>query len=105
MGRVEVKIHGKHYLVSCPEGKEEHLTKLAAYIDERMAEVDSGRTQVPEAQLLVLTSLLVADELATLYNELDDLRRADGASDATCAEIDAAADRIVAIAERLEKAS
>jgi hypothetical protein len=60
---------------------------------------------VPETQLLVLTSLEVANELAGLYNELDDLRRAGALSQATSAEIDAAADRIEAMAARLERAS
>lgn len=105
MARIEVKIHGKHYMVSCPDGKEAHLGKLAEYIDKRMTEIDGGRTQVSEAQLLVLTSLLVADELAEAYDELADLRRTDEESEASSAGIDAATDRIEALAARLERAS
>jgi len=53
----------------------------------------------------VLTSLHVADELAEAYDALADLRRADEAEEATSAEIDAAADRLEALAARLERAS
>jgi len=105
VARVEVKIHGKHYVVSCPDGKEAQIGRLAKYIDECTQEIDSGRGQMPETQLLVLASLMIADEMAELYNELEDMRRAGRESEATSAEIDAVAERIDALTARLKQAS
>ncbi|MEZ5666395.1 MAG: cell division protein ZapA [Alphaproteobacteria bacterium] len=105
MARIEVSIHGKHYLVSCDDGKEGHIGNLAKYIDQQMAALDGGRSGVSETHLFMLTSLQLADELAGLYNELDDLRRSGSGTDALCAQIDAAADRIDALTSALKKSA
>jgi cell division protein ZapA len=103
MAKIEVTIHGKRYMVSCDDGKEAHLSALAGYIDKKMAELDNGRGQSSEAQLFMMTSLQIADELAAVYNELDDLRRSERASDRMSSQIDATAERIEALAARLKR--
>ncbi len=103
MGKVEVTIHGKRYMLSCADGKEAHLAALARYIDRKITELDGGRGQASEAQLFMMASLEIADELAGLYNELDDLRRAEQDTERTSSEIEAAAERIEALTERLKR--
>lgn len=105
MAKIEVVIHGKRYMVSCDDGQEEHLGALAQYIDSKMSELDGGRGQVSEAQLLMLTSLQLADEMASLYNELDDLRRSEKMSDRMSTQIDATADRIEALTAQITRLS
>ncbi|MGF1625390.1 MAG: cell division protein ZapA [Alphaproteobacteria bacterium] len=105
MAKIEVMIHGKRYMVSCDDGKEAHLSALAKYIDKKMSELDNGRGQASEAQLLMMTSLQIADELASLYNDLDDLRRSELASDRMSGQIDAAAERIEALAAQLKRSA
>lgn len=103
MAKIEVMIHGKRYMVSCDDGKEAHLSALARYIDKKMAELDNGRGQASEAQLFMMTSLQIADELAGLYNELDDLRRSERATERASGQIEAAAARLEALAERCKR--
>ena len=70
-----------------------------------MGELDNGRGQASEAQLFMMTSLQIADELAGLYNELDDLRRAERSEDRMSSQIDAAAERIEALAARIRRSA
>ena len=74
MAQVSVRINGRHYQVACEDGQEAHLQKLASYIDERVAELVRDVGQVGDARLLVMSSLLIADELADAYDELEELR-------------------------------
>jgi cell division protein ZapA len=74
MAQVSVRINGRHYQVACEDGQEAHLQKLAAYIDERVGELVRDVGQVGDARLLVMSSLLIADELADAYDELEELR-------------------------------
>jgi cell division protein ZapA len=74
MAQVSVRINGRHYQVACEDGQEAHLQKLAAYIDDRVAELVRDVGQVGDARLLVMSSLLIADELADAYDELEELR-------------------------------
>jgi cell division protein ZapA len=74
MAQVSVRINGRHYQVACEDGQEAHLEKLAAYIDQRVSELVRDVGQVGDARLLVMSALLIADELADAYDELDELR-------------------------------
>lgn len=74
MAQVSVRINGRHYQVACEDGQEAHLEKLAAYIDQRVSELVKDVGQVGDARLLVMSALLIADELADAYDELEELR-------------------------------
>ena len=116
MGEVAVTIGGRRYPVSCDDGQEEHVVKLAAYVDRRALELAESIGSVSEARLLVMTSLVVADELADAYDELDRLQSqskiaerrarvdAETVLDSRFAPlVDALAERIESIAGRMEK--
>ena len=70
MAQVEVPINGRKYQIACDDGQEEHLAKLGEYVDKRLEELVSAVGQVGESRLLVMTSLLIADELAETYADL-----------------------------------
>ena len=74
MAQVNVRINGRQYQVACEDGQEEHLDKLAGYIDQRVAELVKDVGQVGDARLLVMAALLISDELADAYDELSELR-------------------------------
>lgn len=74
MAQVSVRVNGRHYQVACEDGQEAHLEKLGAYIDQRVSELVKDVGQVGDARLLVMAALLIADELADAYNELEELR-------------------------------
>ena len=74
MSQVTVSINGRKYDISCDNGEEAHLTQLAEYVDRRVGELVTKVGQVGDARLLVMASLLCADELSEVYTELDTVR-------------------------------
>lgn len=70
MRQVTVRINGRPYPVTCDPGKEDRVLKLAEYIDTKIQAMASQLGQVGDARLLVLASLMLADELADAYDEL-----------------------------------
>ena len=108
MAIVTLTINGRSYEMTCDDGQENHLTKLAAHIDERVQELAGAVGQVGEARLLVMASLLLADELYEAYKEVHALKAGmagdeeEDLGSATVLAFDACAERIEAIAARLE---
>ncbi len=71
MAQVDVVINSRSYRIACDEGQDEHLKKLASYVDNRMQGLISDVGQVGDTRLLVMVSLLIADELSETLNVLD----------------------------------
>lgn len=63
MKQVSITINGRDYDIACEEGQEDHLRRLAGYVDRRVAELVTSVGQIGDTRLLVLASLLIADEL------------------------------------------
>ncbi|MEX2454062.1 MAG: cell division protein ZapA [Rhodospirillaceae bacterium] len=118
MAQVGVNINGRDYQIACDDGQEEHLSRLGQYVDKRVKELVSAVGQVGDSRLLVMTSLLIADELAETYAALKKAQAAepaqdapDGGGPAASAEaeaedrlaelVEAAAARIEALTERI----
>ncbi|WP_170002677.1 cell division protein ZapA [Pseudopontixanthobacter vadosimaris] len=86
-GQVTLSIGGRPYTVACAAGEEDHIKRLAALVDEKMAQLGSARA--PQAsQNLLFCALLLADdlhertaELAEVSASLAHVRRDRGASD------------------------
>ena len=76
MAIVTVTVNGHEYQVACEDGQEDHLTGLAEYLDKRVSELTKTMGQVGEARLILMASLLVADELSDIVDEVDSLRGA-----------------------------
>ena len=74
MSKITVMVNGRKYEIACDDGQEAHLTRLAQYVDRRVDELIAAVGQVGDARLLLMASLLVADELSEVYTELDSLR-------------------------------
>jgi cell division protein ZapA len=106
MAKVSVTINGRKYDIACDDGQEAHLARLAQYVDKRVDELVAAVGQVGDARLLVMASLLVADELSEVYTELDQLRNERRGQPVApgVADLDRLSTRLEAIAERLERA-
>jgi|AP95_1055475.scaffolds.fasta_scaffold277443_1 cell division protein ZapA len=74
MAQVSVTINGRNYPIVCDDGQEEHVSRLASYIDKRASEIAATVGQVGESRLLVMASLLIADELAEAFDEMERLQ-------------------------------
>ncbi len=107
MPQVSVNINQRSYRIACEVVQEPHLTKLADFVDKRVGDLVAAVGQIGDTRLMVMTSLLIADEIADLEAELAALREsqaAPAAADADAAEIEALAGRIEAVAAGLEDA-
>ena len=114
MAQVSVTINGRNYPILCDDGQEEHVSRLAAYIDKRASEIAETVGQVGESRLLVMASLLVADELSEAYARLEagpdgsengeSAESVENAEEILAAATESLARRIETIAERMEGA-
>ena len=78
MAQVAVKINGFAYTVGCEDGQEEHLQAMATQVDTRIDSIKALGGNSGEVRLLLLASLLMADEIHDLRIEMDALREAAG---------------------------
>jgi cell division protein ZapA len=110
MGQVTVPVNGRSFTITCDDGQETRIRRLAQYVDAKMAEFVASVGQVGEARLLLLAALVIADELSdakdTLERERDRAQTVDAErsadADALAEGINEAAKRVEAIAARLE---
>ena len=68
MAQVTIRINGYAYTVGCEDGQETHLERMAAEIEQRINSIKAIGGQSGEARLLMLASLLLADELHDMRN-------------------------------------
>lgn len=112
MAQVDVTINGRSYQIACDDGQEDHLVQLGEYVDKRLRELVAAVGQVGDSRLLVMVSLLIADELAETYADLKrtagqsgETEPGSGASDsesAVAAVVDATAARIEDLVAEIE---
>ncbi len=104
MPEISLNINQRNYQVTCDDGQEDHLRRLAGHLDERIQGLVEAVGQVGEGRLLVMASLMVADELFEAYKENHALKAANGGAaqeGAAAAALEACAQRIETIAARL----
>jgi cell division protein ZapA len=117
MARITVTVNGRRYDIGCDDGQEAHVFRLAEEIDGRIARLVAAMGQAGEARLLLLASLLLADEADELRQQLEQGREQRPEANASSeqrglypstepgdplgAELRRLAQRIEAVAERL----
>ena len=69
MAQVSLQINGYGYTLGCGDGEEQHLLTLAADLDRRIQEIKAQVGPSGEARLLLMTALMLADELHDLRQE------------------------------------
>ncbi len=107
MSNVPVVINGRTYDLTCNDGQEKHLQDLASEIGRRVDELVKTVGQAGEARLLLMVSLLLADELNDSNGELDRIQRGGSGianEDAVAGSIEKLAKQIQDIAAKLEAA-
>ncbi len=121
MADVNLSIHGKTYNIACDVGQERRVAELGKYVDARLREIAAAGAASNEPHLLVLTGLVLADEIYELRDMVAELRnrapkviREEVAVEAEqrvseedemeiLAAIEQLANRIDTVAERLQK--
>ncbi len=76
MPEIAITVNGRNYRVTCGAGEEARLQALARSFDERIQALVRTVGQAGEAQLLLVTALMLADELDETRTELERVRAA-----------------------------
>lgn len=76
MGQVSVTLNGRSYRLECSEGEEAHLIELAEYLGSHVDEMRRKFGQVGDDRLILMASLVVADELWELRREVGEMKTA-----------------------------
>lgn len=74
MGSVQVTVNGRSYSVACDDGQEPHVARLGTYLEQKVGQLVKGVGQVGDARLLVMASLMIADELVDTDQALTQLK-------------------------------
>jgi cell division protein ZapA len=101
MAEVMLSIGGHSYQVSCRDGEEPHLRTIADLVDRKVSEARSAVGDLGEVRQLLLASLLLADELLEVGKSAPVLAASGG--EAETAAMEMLANRVEAIAAKLEK--
>ena len=101
MGMVDVTVNGRRQQLQCDDGQEPRLRKLASYVDGCASRLVQQHGQLPESKVMLLTSILIADELADTLEEVRRLKAS--LAETTRRGEDEAAAAVQRVAERLEQ--
>lgn len=99
MGQVTIRIGGYSHPVSCQDGQEDHLMRMAAEVDRRVSALRAAGLQFGETRMLLLAALQLADETADLTAEVAALKAGGAVAPAPVA----AAEPDPAVAEQLDR--
>ena len=107
MADVEVTVAGRRYKLSCRDGEEDHLRALVRTVDVKAVELTGALGEMTEARTLLLSALLIADELNDLRGAAAVARNespAEGEPDpAYAVAIERIAERVERLAAKLEQ--
>lgn len=112
MAQVTVSINNKSYSMECDEGQQHRVLELGKYVDSKLKQIAAAGAAQSDSHLLVLTSILLTDEIFELRDNLTALSdhvegkvNADEQDRMAVEAIDHLAERINVIAGRLKEAA
>ena len=74
MPDLEVTVAGRGFQVSCQPGEEHFLRSAAAILDAEAAPLLAQMGRLPDAKLLLMAGLMLADKTAAIEDEMRGLR-------------------------------
>jgi cell division protein ZapA len=63
LGKVQIEINSKPYVIGCEDGQEEQVARLARHLDSHVTGLAGDLGQISELKLVLMGALMVADEL------------------------------------------
>jgi len=99
MPQVEISIGGRNFEVACQEGEEQFLHTAAALLDTEATALSTQIGRMPEARMLLMAGLMLADKTAGLEDKLRESETTGAALQAKLTELE---DRTAPEPERLE---
>ncbi len=73
MPQVEITIGGRSFEVACQEGEEHFLHSASAMLDAEAAHLTDQIGRMPEARMLLMAGLMLADKTAGLEDRVREL--------------------------------
>ena len=70
MANVNIKFNNKDYLLSCDDGQEENLKKLANHLDLKYSELKKDLGNIGENKLLLITAIKMVDDYFDLFKKV-----------------------------------
>jgi cell division protein ZapA len=70
MANVSIKFNGKDYILSCDDGQEESLKKLASFLSKKYDDLKSKLGNIGENKLLLITTIQIIDEYFDLRDRV-----------------------------------
>ena len=70
MANVNVKFNNKDYLLSCDDGQEENLKKLANHLDSKYKDLTKDLGNLGENKLLLITAIQMVDDYFDLLQKV-----------------------------------
>lgn len=109
MAQVDIMVNDRLFKVTCEDGQEQRLERLARHFDRHVQELSRELGQIGDTRLFLLSALTVCDELFEARAKLTDIEEGgeplDNATIGGATRVlDAAAKRVEELAERLVSA-
>jgi cell division protein ZapA len=76
MAEVNLAIHGRNYGIACDDGQEQRVIEVGRYVDTRAREIAQAGAAGNETHLMVLTALVLADEISELHMSMKSMKSA-----------------------------
>ena len=70
MANVNIKFNNKDYLLSCDDGQEENLKKLAHHLDSKYRTLKENLGNIGENKLLLITAIQMVDDYFDILQKL-----------------------------------
>ena len=74
MPEVSISIGGRQFEVSCQEGEEDYLHAAAKMLDDEAQVLSDQVGRMPEARMLLMAGLLLADKTASVEDKIKEAR-------------------------------
>ena len=74
MANVNIKFNNKDYLLSCDDGQEENLKKLANHLDSKYNKLKNNLGNIGENKLLLITAIKIVDDFFDLSHKVKDTK-------------------------------
>ena len=71
MANVNIKFSNKDYLLSCDDGQEENLKKLANHLDSKYNKLKKNLGNIGESKILLITAIQMVDDYFDLNKKID----------------------------------
>lgn len=104
MAQVDIEVNGRAYRMLCEDGQEGRLRDLAAYVDTRLKQLTGGGKVGSEAQMMLMTCLVLADELQDAMAGRGMAPLSTVKEEEVASAVDHVARRIEEVAARMERA-